>query len=389
MKKYIKGVVVLTAICAVISLFMAGIDMLTGPIIAKNNEASANAALLVVMPEGKGFERLDISQYTLPSTVTGAHKEQGGGYVIELQTSGYSSGMKIMCGINADGEITGATCLSSGETLGYEKTYGSSLVGASADNIDEADTIAGATKTTAGYKNAVKDALNAALILNGDSVDIRTDEEILLDNLSSALPGANGEFEEIFIVEELPFVDQIYSAKNGSGFVYVSGESFVGIDGDGNVLSEHAEELKSAVENAYGIMSASRQTEVDISAMELPSNILKVKKTDTGNYVFELKASGFGINGDEWYNPSGEFIYISMAATSSGKIISIKTTSQRETDGIGSACADKQFYQQFIGKTDADYKDIDAIAGATITTNGYKTAVGRALEAIKTLKGAN
>ncbi len=389
MKKYIKGVVVLTAICAVISLFMAAIDVLTGPIIAKNNEASANAALLVVMPEGKGFERLDVSQYTLPSTVTGVHKEQGGGYVIELETSGYSAGMKIMCGINADGEITGATCLSSGETLGYEKTYGSSLVGVNADSIDNVDTIAGATKTTLGYKNAVKDALNAFLILNGASVDIRTEEEILLDNLSSALPLANGEFEELFIVEELPSVNEVYSAKNGSGFVFVTDDAFVGVDKDGKVVGEFDEELYPLAIDAYGIISASQRTEIDISEMGLPSNIIKVEKTETGNYVFELKASGFGINGDEWYNPSGEYIYISMAATEDGKIISIKTTSQSETDGIGSACADKQFYQQFIGKTDADYKDIDAIAGATITTNGYKTAVGRALEAIKTLKGAN
>ena len=54
---------------------------------------------------------------------------------------------------------------------------------------------------------------------------------------------------------------------------------------------------------------------------------------------------------------------------------------------IGDACADISFYSQFNGKTEADYGDIDAISGATITTNGYKTAVSKVFEAIKILKG--
>ena len=56
--------------------------------------------------------------------------------------------------------------MSSGETLGYEKTYGNSLVKRTLNSIDSVDTVASATKTTSGYKNAVKDALNAASVLN-------------------------------------------------------------------------------------------------------------------------------------------------------------------------------------------------------------------------------
>ena len=64
---------------------------------------------------------------------------------------------------------------------GYEVITGS-------DGVEAVDTISGATKTTAAYKNAMKDALNAAIILGGGEVDIRTEEEILNDNLSAALP---------------------------------------------------------------------------------------------------------------------------------------------------------------------------------------------------------
>ena len=56
--------------------------------------------------------------------------------------------------------------MASGETLGYEKTYGELLVKRTINSIDSVDTIASATKTTTGYRNAVKDALGAAEIIN-------------------------------------------------------------------------------------------------------------------------------------------------------------------------------------------------------------------------------
>ena len=71
-----------------------------------------------------------------------------------------------MCGVDKNGLVTGAACMSSGETLGYEKTYGNNLVKRTLNSIDSVDTVASATKTTSGYKNAVKDALNAASVLN-------------------------------------------------------------------------------------------------------------------------------------------------------------------------------------------------------------------------------
>ncbi len=387
--KNLKSVIVLTAICSAVAILMAATNALTAPIIEKNESAAANEALLVVMPDGKGFEEIDIGSYTLPATVSEVFSEESGGYVIKLITSGYSTGMTIMCGIDAEGIITGAVCLASGETLGYEKEYGSGAVGMNAETIDSLDTIAGATKTTGGYKNALKDALNSFIILKGGSVDIRTEEEILADNLNSALPDANGEFEEIFITEVLDGINYIYSAKNGVGHVYVLGEVFVGVDKGGNVLGDADEAVKASVKASHQTMSESELHEIDISAYELPNNILKVSKTTSGNYFMEIRGAGFGINGDKWYNPSGEYIYISLSATADGKIIAVKTTAQSETDGIGSACADKAFYEQFIGKSGNDYTEIDSIGGATYTTNGYITAIGRALAAVKILEGAN
>ena len=388
MKNYIKSVGALTVICAVIAILLALTNSITAPIIEKNANAAANEALLIVLPDGEEFTSVDLSSYELPATVTEAFTEKNGGVVVKLTTSGYGSDMVIMVGIDGSGTVTGATCLSSNETLGYEKTYGENTVGATVDTVDGIDVVAGATKTTAAYKGAVKDALNTAVILGGGSVDVRTEEEILADNLNGALPEGEGEFETVFVAEAIDeSIIAVYKAVNGKGYVFVVGEAFVGTDAEGNVVTDTDDAVKAAVSDSATAIINSEITELDISGYEMPKQIEKAYKTASGNYVFDLKASGFGINGDEYYNPSGEYIKIKISVTEDGKIIACQTVSQKETDGIGSACEDVNFYSQFNGKTEADYGDIDAISGATITTNGYKTAVSKVFEAIKILKG--
>jgi electron transport complex protein RnfG len=148
------------------------------------------------------------------------------------------------------------------------------------------------------------------------------------------------------------------------------------------------EDVAGLVSANAQILLASSLTEIDLTAYaDMPAQVQKAYTTASGNYVFELRAAGFGINGDEWYKPSGEYIYIKASATADGKIIACETVSQAESDGIGSACADPAFYNQFKDKTAETYKEIDAISGATITTNGYKTAISKMFEAINILKG--
>ncbi len=388
MKNNLKSVLSLTVICAVVAVLLAATNFITEPIIKANESAAANEALLIVMPNGTGFQPVDISTYTLPASVTEVYSEANGGYVVKLTVNGYSTGMILMIGVDASGTVTGATCLGSSETLGYEKTYGETTVGATLETIDGLDTVAGATRTTQAYKDGVKDALNTAVIMGGGTVDIRTDEEILLDNLSTALPEAEGEFTKWFITEKLDSIDAVYVANNGTGYVFVSGEAFVGVDASGAVVSDDPTGVVAS-QTAIVIEAVGAElTEIDLTAYEnIPSQIVSVKKTASGNYVFELKAAGFGINGDEWYQPSGEYIQIMVSATADGVIIDCITTYQAETEGIGSPCGEPEFYTQFNGRDESNYKDIDAISGATYTTNGYKTAISKIFEVIKLLEG--
>ena len=387
MKKSIQSIVTLTLICVVISALLAAVNFVTAPIIEKAEAQKANEALLVVMPNGKDFKELSVSDYELPSSVVNLYSEESGGYIFKMVTTGYSSGLTVMCGIDKDGKVTDAVCLASGETLGYEKTYGENFKGLDSSAADGVDTISGATNTTSAYKNAIKDALNSFIIVNGGSVDIRTEEEILADNLSVALPnGAN--FAKEFITEVLDGVSAIYKAGNGEGFVVVSGEKFIGIDKSGNALGENDEEIKALALSALEKHKNSTHSEIDISSYEgISERIEKAYKTKSGNYIFELLAAGYGINGN--YHASGEYIRIKVSATQDGKIISCLTVSQSETDGVGSECAKPSYYEQYNGKTENTMSEVDTIGGATLTSRGYSTAVSKVFEAIKILKGAN
>lgn len=382
MKNNIKNLSVFVCICAVITLLLATTNAITAPIIEKNQSALANAALLEVMPEGKGFEAVDVSSYTLPATVTEVHKETSGlGYVIKLVTAGYGSDMVIMCGVKNEGIVTGAVCLSSNETLGKEKTYGENFKDKDTAAVDAVDIIGGATKTTEAYKNAVKDALNAVIILGGGSVDIRTEEEILADNLDAALPAGAKDFEKVFLVENIEGFDAVYVAKNGAGYVFVKGEEFIGVGAEGTA--------DAALTDAVNRIKATTFTDIDVSKYaDIASFMVSAKKTATGNFVFEVKGAGYGIKGGDEYHPaSGEYIVVRVAMTASGKILDCLTVSQAETAGLGDACANESFYGQFVGKDETNYTEIDAISGATLTTNGYKQAIERAYTALKTLSG--
>lgn len=391
MLKNLKSVITLTLICAVVSVLLALTNSLTAPIIAQQEADAVNEALSVVLPDGKGFELVELNGLELPKTITEAYKEENGGYVFKITTTGYGNNFVILCGIDKDSVVKGAACISSNETLGVEQTYGENFIDKTVEEVNGVDTISNATKTTAAYKGAIVDALNAFTILNGGSVDIRTEEEILNDNLNAALPEGKGDFAPVFLLDELDGIDKVYGAQNRTGFVFIIGESFIATDKDGKVINdtEHKEIVEKAAQSITE--SYSNLKPIDLTKYDnIPTQVKEVIKTASGNYVFTLHAAGYGINGGNQYHAaSGEPIIIKASATKDGKIIDCITLSQKETDNIGSVCGEPKFYTQFIGKTENDYSDIDAISGATITTNGYKTAISKIFSTIKILEGVS
>jgi Na+-transporting NADH:ubiquinone oxidoreductase subunit NqrC len=190
------------------------------------------------------------------------------------------------------------------------------------------------------------------------------------------------------MTEKLEGVSAVYVADNGEGAVYIVDDKMVAVDKDGQVVSAVSDDVKQIVETAAVLVSESSMEEIDLTQYEnVPKNILKAYKTASGNYVFDIRASGYGINAPSYAHASGEYIYITVSITADGVIIDCLTTAQSESTGIGDACANEDFYGQFDGKTEENYADVDAISGATITSDGYKKAIGNVFKALKILEG--
>ena len=397
-KKSLKDVAVLVAICAVFATVLAFTNSITGPIIREMLEGAANEAYNAVIPGATGFEDVDLAGKTLPPTVVEAKREKSGlGYAIKLDAKGYATGMIIIVGVDNNGVVTGATCVTSNETWGLEKTLGDKFVGKDVKSV--VDVEAGATSLTVnGYRNAVKDAVNAATILGGGSADLRSDEEILRDNLMAALPEGGEAFTKVFMVEVTEGVDKIYSADNGKGYVCVIGEEFIGVGSDGVALGES--ENKEIAEAAVAIVAESELTDVELTKEYKKSFtsidgigyavVTKIQKTLSGNYVVDIETDGFGILGDDsgYIEGSGERMKVRVSVSSDGKVIDAQTIYHSETDTYGGLqLKDGAFNAGFISKTESEAGSVDFVSGCTRTTQAFKQAVLLAFETVKTFEG--
>ena len=165
-KNKLMPTIVLSAICICVVSLLAVINLFTAPQIKANQEEKLQNALLEVMPEGGSFEKLE-GVDGLPETVTDAFRSANGGYVFGTKVAGYKTGLIIVCGVDAEGRITGAKFTQSNETLGAESLLGEKYVGKTQSDYATVEAISGATMTSKGYQKAIADSLAAFEILKG------------------------------------------------------------------------------------------------------------------------------------------------------------------------------------------------------------------------------
>ena len=410
-KKSLKDVIVLVVICAVFSSALALVNYKVAPIIADRLAAAADQAYEEVIEGATGFEDVDLTGKTIPSTVQVVKREKSGlGYAIKIVTTGYGSGMTLIIGVNSDGVVTGATCIASNETNGVEKSYGDNFIGKDLGGAKDVDTVAASTMTTKAYREAVVDAINTVTILSGGSADLRSEEEIFFDNLKEALPDAftadskvyADVFTETLIVgndgniytnTEL-HITSINKAINGAGYVFVIDKEMVAVNAEGAIVSEASAEAKTLVEAAVALDCSFTAVEVDITEYRNSedrnvkrtfNSINYVKVTAAGNYVIETKNSGYG----------KDPMIILVTISADGKVIDNLTVSNSETPNFGGVqLADGKYNAEFNDKTQADVDEnadgvfgVDTISGVTVTTKAYRAAIIRAFTAFDIIEG--
>lgn len=401
MKKNIMPSLVLGCICIVVALLLSLINSITAPIIESAQNAAANEALLVVLPEGKNFKEIPLDG-SYPASITKGYKADGG-FVFQANVTGKSAGLIILIGIDTEGKIVGTKVIADQETDSYDALVFPSLEGTEGSykgmDLDNFAPylVTGATLTSKAYGEAVKAALQSFVLANGGEVDTRTPEQILQDNCNTALGTTGVEFTKWFATEVVEGVDAVYVAKDNSGRVFVIGETFVGVKADGT-LAAAPDANEATVLAANTVIENSTMTEIT----ELPTGIdkhivLKAYVTASGNYVFDLKASGFAnYSYEEGYSDVEVPIYISVSIDPEGKIIACTTTEQYESKGYGDTCGTDEYVDKWSGVSSEDVviskgpigkdnTDVGAIAGATITTKGYQKAIKAAFTAFEKL----
>lgn len=381
-KSNLKPSVVLGSICIVVALILSVINLITGPIIEKAQNDAVNKALVEVLPEAKNFEKIELtSEY--PESVKEGYKAEGG-FVFKMSVTGKSAGLIIMCGVDESLKIVGTKVIANEETPSYASKVFPDVEGLDGKykgmNLDEFEPylVSGATLTSRAYSDAVKAALQSAIIANGGEVDTRSPEEILQANCNASLGTEQKVFTKWFATEIIEGIDAVYENAE-AGRVYVIGDAFIGIKPDGTVATADASaENIAKAQSADTVIKNSTTTDVQIPEGS-ESTIVSIKKTASGNYIIEAYGKGFGIYGDKYYNPSGKQITVKVSISTEGAIIDSVTTFEKETPGFGSSLlANPEFYEAYEGKTGDDYSSVENYSGATYTGKGYKDALKNA-----------
>jgi uncharacterized protein with FMN-binding domain len=117
-KEYFSPTAVLTVICIIVTLALAGTYQLTQPVIAANAKAAADAARAEALPDGGGaYSPVDCKLLDGVAEVYQADNKAG--YVITAKDKGFGGAIVVMVGIGADGKIAGVKVLEHSETPGW------------------------------------------------------------------------------------------------------------------------------------------------------------------------------------------------------------------------------------------------------------------------------
>ena len=400
--KNIKPTIVLSCICMAVALILSGINMVTGPIIEAQRAAAANGALIEVMPEGAGFEEIDISTLALPEAVTNAYKETSGkGYVFRVVSTGYKSGMVIMIGINAEGQITGSKCLETQDTFGKEpeidNSYNGQTLGDFAPNM-----IAGATMTSNGYRDAVSAALQSFTLASGGKLDPAIALEAKIAELA---PG----FVNPAAVDASGSFKKILKASNDAGFAYIfsDGENgyivlvnatggFVVYDGEGNNVTEAQSALAEEAVAHAAANQKSYESDLTTKITKLFADASDTAPIEINTFGTIVSAMTFKSNGTDYY----AFYSRSVGFHQMDVFVIIDANGAIAKIDAKQYIFEEEYFMAFGGMDVGSYKagfegltsetwtgDAAVIATATMTSNAMKQSTEDAFAAFNSIKG--
>lgn len=180
MKKYVITASVLTLIAGICAALIACINLVTAPIITKNNEekkarlcqevfdtyASEKSTTLT-----EGFTSNNIEEIIMAYDSTGEFL----GYIYTVNGSNAYGQIKLLLGITAESKLAGVRFITNGQSFSSEAdthlnhSYKPNMTETDVDNLDltKSDVTAGATYASKLIRNLVKSAFDDAKTRQG------------------------------------------------------------------------------------------------------------------------------------------------------------------------------------------------------------------------------
>lgn len=122
-KEFVAPVVVLSAICLVVSLALAFTYKVANPIIVRNTEAAAVAARKQLLPSADKFTLVEDAELQSSEDGKAAVQEiykadNGAGYVMTVETKSFGGSLTMMVGLDGEGVVTGVKVTEHADTPG-------------------------------------------------------------------------------------------------------------------------------------------------------------------------------------------------------------------------------------------------------------------------------
>lgn len=398
MKKYLLALIPLLIICVIASALLGFFNEVTKGPIAENAIKAAEATRAAIFPEAKSFVPVELEEGSSLNECYEAVDNNGEtiGYTGLVTVQGYKPGIEVTVGINNDNKIVNVQVGGSNfsETAGLgakakEPAFTNQFIGKSipvklSKNAPEGDTnvvdaISGATMTSNGILGGVNTVGQYVLSMTSKGEVNKASAQGFGGPVAVALTLADDQS-----ISEIAIGDEFFNETEGFGARALTDENFrtqfIGkkppiafeeIDAlSGATITSKA--VVEAINKAYAQMTGA---EVDTPAEATPildenaSESAELPKL-SGAKIFASVAQGFG-------GP----VIVEMNVSEEGIIEAIKISENNfaETPGLGAKALEDDFQLQFIGKRlPIALTDIDAIAGATITSKAVVEAVNNA-----------
>ena len=392
MKKHAWLILCLITVAAGLALSLT--NMVTAGSIAEQKLKAENAARVAVFADADGFTQMDVIQGGKVDSVYAA--TQNGetiGYVMQATVNGYGGPIEVVLGVDNAGVITGISIGGSdfAETAGLgtrvrEPGFTEQFIGLAADPKlgDTIDGISGATISSSAAVSAASRGYQYWQELAGVAVPVEQEAPLAAENIQTVTAkGYAGEFDVSVgiladgTIEGIRIGETSFQETEGLGTRVLEKsfrDQFIGKQGP-LAYGEGIDAVSGATITSNAVLDAVNEA-LGVTSEAPTANVQLLDTPDADGAVKIVKETVRGFAGEI-------VVTVGLDATNTIVSLSIGGPNFKETEYYGAEVQTNAYRNQFIGKSGqlAYGEDVDAITGATITSDAVLGAINAALAA--------